>query len=383
MGMSEANRPLKILHVITGLSRGGAETMLHKLIAELSKSAGSTHSIIALSGENAFDFESLGVPVTLANLAGPLSGTATISRLRRLVSAERPDVVHGWMYHANAVACVIAPKGAPLIAGIRCTLAAKQEKIFTRASIWLGPMLIKARNGRVVYCSEQSRQQHETVSYPAENALVIPNGFDCERFKPDADARDRLLKELDLDPEVRLFGHAARYHPMKNHASLIRAFADVAAQDKDAHLILAGRDVTSENQVLSKLILEKGVKGRVHLLGERADMHRLIPAFDAYVSSSAWGEAFPNVLGEAMACGVPCIATDVGESAMIVADTGLIVAPKDDTALARGMLDLLQLSPDERRNLGSRARERIVRNFSLPHIASTYLNLYRSLANPA
>lgn len=382
MGLSEENRPLKVLHVITGLSRGGAETMLHKLITELSKDGTSRHSIIALSGKNAFDFAKLGVPVTLADLTGSLSMPLAIQRLRGLASAERPDVVHGWMYHANVVASLIAPKATPLIAGIRCTLAAKQEKFFTRASIWLGPTLIKARNGRVVYCSEQSRQQHEAVNYPADGALVIPNGFDCERFKPDFEARDRLLAELGLGPDVRLVGHAARYHAMKNHASLIRAFADAASGDESARLILAGREITPANRELSKLIEEAGLAGKVHLLGERADMYRLLPALDVYVSSSAWGEAFPNVLGEAMACEVPCVATDVGESAAIVADTGRIVAPKDDAALAHALREMLRLSPNERKALGSRARERIIRNFSLPHVAATYANLYRSLARP-
>jgi glycosyltransferase involved in cell wall biosynthesis len=380
MGTSEKNRPLKILHVITGLSRGGAETMLHKLIAELSKDGQSTHSIIALNGENAFDFDSLGARVELANLANSLSSAAEIRRLRSFASSEEPDIVHGWMYHANAIACLIAPKATPLIAGIRCTLATKQEKVLTRASIWLGPALIRARNGRVVYCSEQSRQQHEAVNYPAENALVIPNGFDCELFKPDPQARDRLLHELQLDQGARLVGHAARYHPMKNHASLIRAFANVASKEKHAHLVLAGREVSPENGLLSSLVNEMGIGDRVHFLGERADMSGLLPAFDVYASSSAWGEAFPNVLGEAMACGVPCVATDVGESAMIVADTGRIVRPNDDAALAQAMLAILALSPDERKNLGSRARDRIARNFSLSQIAATYANLYRSLA---
>jgi glycosyltransferase involved in cell wall biosynthesis len=357
--------------------------MLHKLIGEFSKDGAFRHSVFALNGENAFDFDSLGTPVTLANLTGLLGAPAEIQRLRRLASAEQPDVVHGWMYHANIVACLIAPKRAPLIAGIRCTLAAKQEKILTRASIWLGPALIGARNGRVVYCSTQSREQHEAVGYPSKNSLVIPNGFDCERFKPDDQVRGRLLGELGLDPAVQLIGHAARYHPMKNHAGLIRAFSEVASKDRNAHLILAGREVAPDNSLLSSLINATGAGDRIHLLGERTDMHRLVPAFDAYISSSAWGEAFPNVLGEAMACGVPCIATDVGESAMIVADTGRIVAPGDDAALAQAMLELLRLPAAARKDLGRRARERIVQNFSLPHITAAYAGLYRSLASRA
>lgn len=376
MGTPTAKRPLRILHVITGLSRGGAETMLHKLIAMLTRDGRSSHSIIALNDENAFDFDSLGVKVTLANLSGTLDAPVALHRLKRLAAAEQPDIVHGWMYHANAVACLIAPRATPVAVGIRCTLAVSQEKMLTRASIWLGPTLIKARGARVVYCSARSREQHEGIGYPGGNALVIPNGFDCDLFKPDAEARGRLLSELSLPADVEIVGHAARFHPMKNHASLIRAFARIAAPN--AHLVLAGREVTKAN--LCGIIEETGVASRVHLLGERTDMHRILPAFDLYVSSSAWGEAFPNVLGEAMACGVPCVATDVGESAMIVADTGRIVPPRDDAALARAMDEVLSLPAGERKALGERARARIVENFSLERVADLYAAMYASLS---
>jgi len=374
-------RPLKILHVITGLSRGGAETMLFKLIEELSRNGDFVHSVISLRDGNVFDFDRLGVPVTLARLNEPLRVPAALYELRRIAREERPDVVHGWMYHANAVACLIAPKRTPVLAGIRCTLSASQEKVLTRASIWLGPTLIKARHGRVIYCSEQSRRQHEAAGYPSENASIIPNGFDCERFKPDAEAKTRLASELGLDHGVRFVGHAARYHPMKNHASLIRAFAALGPESRNVHLVLAGRGVRPKNRQLSDMVVASGLAGRVHMIGDRADVDRLFPAFDVYVSSSAWGEAFPNVLGEAMACGVPCVATDVGESAMIVGDTGLIVPPGDDAALAAAMQEIVGLSADARTDLGQRARARICGNFSLPHVAAIYASLYGSLAH--
>lgn len=352
--------------------------MLHKLIAELSRDGCSSHSIIALNDENAFDFDRLGVDVTLANLSGTLGAPFALQHLKRLAAKLQPDVVHGWMYHANAVACLIAPRKTPVIVGIRCTLAASQEKMLTRASIWLGPTLIKARGARVVYCSMRSREQHEGIGYPSTDAAVIPNGFDCDLFKPDPQARARLLSELGLPANARIVGHAARFHPMKNHASLIRAFSSLAMPD--AHLVLAGREVTPDNASLARIVEETGIAGRVHLLGERADMNRILPAFDIYASSSAWGEAFPNVLGEAMASGVPCVATDVGESAMIVTDTGRIVPPGDDTALARAMENILGLPPDERKRLGERARARIVEEFSLERVAGAYADMYASLS---
>jgi glycosyltransferase involved in cell wall biosynthesis len=376
------SRPLKILHVITGLSRGGAETMLYKLIAEHNRNGDFTHSVIALGGENVFDFDNLGVPVTLARLASPLRAPGAIYRLRQQAKELQPDIVHGWMYHANAVACLIAPKETPVLAGIRCTLCASQEKALTRASIWLGPSLIRARRGRVIYCSERSQHQHEAVGYPPEGALIIPNGFDCERFKPDGDAYGRLCAELGLAAGVRFIGHAARYHPMKNHESLIRAFAKLGPEHRDVHLVLAGRDITPGNGHLSSMIDALFLSGRVHMLGERADIDRLFPAFEVYVSSSAWGEAFPNVLGEAMASGVPCIATDVGDSEMIVGDAGKIVPPADDQALALAMEHFVSLSLDERRRLGQRARARICRDFGLTGTAAIYAHLYASLAQP-
>jgi glycosyltransferase involved in cell wall biosynthesis len=196
-------------------------------------------------------------------------------------------------------------------------------------------------------------------------------------LRPRPEAKGRLCAELGLPTSTTLIGLLARHHPMKDHANLIRAGARCAAAD--LHLVLAGRGVDGDNEGLRATIAEAGMGGRVSLLGERHDVPELVAGLDVVAVSSAWGEAFPLVLGEAMASGVPCVATDIGDSAWIIADTGVVVPPRDPEALAGGLQHLVELGPEGRRRLGAAARARILDNFSLPEVVRQYETLYGRL----
>lgn len=223
-----------------------------------------------------------------------------------------------------------------------------------------------------------SREQHEAFGFSGDYALVIPNGFDLERFRPDAEQRRRQRQALGIPASARVVGHIARFHPMKDHALFLRAAVQVAHQNTDARFLLVGRDVVTANPAFAGIV-PGDLADRFMFLGERHDVPELMQAMDVFCQSS-WSEAFPNVLGEAMASGIPCIATDVGDSADIVADTGVIVPPRDEEALARGILKMLAKSPGERQSLGLRARERVERNYALPRIVEQYAMLYKRLA---
>jgi glycosyltransferase involved in cell wall biosynthesis len=175
-------------------------------------------------------------------------------------------------------------------------------------------------------------------------------------------------------------GLVARYHPMKNQEGFLRAAARVVAQRPGVHVLLAGRGVDGDNASLREVIATTGLGGRVHLLGEVADIASLHAALDVEVSASHTVEAFSNAIGEAMACAVPCVVTDVGDSAAVVGTTGRVVPPSDEAALAAALQELLALPVPARRALGQQARERIRQHYDLEAVARTYAALYRDPA---
>lgn len=322
-----------------------------------------------------------GIPVHCLNMRpGTLTPTALL-RLRLLVRDLRPNVLQGWMYHGNLAASAagrLAP-GRPAVSwNVRHSLyGLESEKPLTRQVIRANRFLSRGV-GAILYNSRLSREQHEAFGFSGDYALVIPNGFDLERFRPDAEQRRRQRQALGIPASARVVGHIARFHPMKDHALFLRAAVQVAHQNTDARFLLVGRDVVTANPAFAGIV-PGDLADRFMFLGERHDVPELMQAMDVFCQSS-WSEAFPNVLGEAMASGIPCIATDVGDSADIVADTGVIVPPRDEEALARGILKMLAKSPGERQSLGLRARERVERNYALPRIVEQYAMLYKRLA---
>jgi glycosyltransferase involved in cell wall biosynthesis len=198
----------------------------------------------------------------------------------------------------------------------------------------------------------------------------VPNGFDTDLFRPDAEQRARWRSRLGIGDGQNLIGMVARLDPMKDHATFLAAAAEVAERS-DAAFLLVGAGTES-------LPVPPALAGRLHALGERSDVQEILPALDVMVLSSL-GEGFPNVIGEAMACGVACISSDVGDAASIVADPTRIVKPRDAAALARAILALLRGGNDEITRLGMAARQRIVDHYSLAATVARYQAIYAAL----
>jgi glycosyltransferase involved in cell wall biosynthesis len=370
----------RILHVIPVLGRGGAPIMLSRLIQAIPAELGYRHEVLVLRDLNYFehDFDSLGVALYTLNLRSPVMTLRAVRRLRAIIGTARPDVVQGWMYHGNVAAVLGSPTGTPIVWNVRHSLHSNQgEKYLTRALIRFGPFL-SHRVERIVFCSETSARQHFDIGYPAARSLVIPNGVNIDEFCPAPEDRHARRADFGLPGVGPLIGHAGRYHPVKNHLGLVRAFSHVAKRYTDSTLVLAGRDVDSANKQLLSCVCEHRLKGRVLLLGERRDMSLLLPALDFYVSPSH-SEAFPVGLLEAMACGVPAVATDVGDSRALVGDAGLMVPAGDEIALANGMAEILALDESDRHRLRERARSRVTRNYSLDRMAEAYADLYEAI----
>lgn len=220
---------------------------------------------------------------------------------------------------------------------------------------------------------------HSKFGYATEKLEIIPNGFDLEQVKPDPSARESLRQELGIPGDAMVIGFAARFHPHKDHRNFIQAAERLHKLRPDVHFVLFGMGVNWANTQLTGWIESAGIRGRCHLLDLRQDISRLFSGMDIATTASR-SEAFPIVVGEAMACGTPCVVTDVGDSALIVEKTGSVVPPEDPHALAEAWRALIDAGPAVRRRLGMAARDRVQRHFALPAIVESYQNIYAQVA---
>lgn len=360
--------------------------MLHRLVGAM-KPRGFISHVVSLrsAGPLASDLRALGTDVDELGIDGHLPTAGDVARLRRFLRRAAPDLVQTWMYHADLLGG-LATRSAlpvPIVWGLHnSTLDPVTTKRTTRWTARINALASHWLPAAIVSCSRASVAVHRRLGYAVRKMVVIPNGFDLEGFRPDAKARIAVRNELGLLPTHRLVGHFARFHPQKDHHSLCRAAAVIAANRADTHFLLAGKEIEPSNPVLGKWIAETGFPERFHLIGERRDIPRLTASLDLAVMSSSYGEAFPLVLGEAMACAVPCVATDVGDAAEMISGSGTVVRPKDPPALAQAVCDLLALNASQRERLGAEARARIQRSLSIAATAERYQQLYQSLLQP-
>jgi glycosyltransferase involved in cell wall biosynthesis len=378
------NIPIKVVHVIVDLDVGGAEIMLAKLAQEIRQGTFELE-IISLSSDGALadEFRSAGISIRALNMGKRLRDIFKIFTLIRWIKEFEPEIVHTWMYHADLLGGMAAKftGSIPIIWSIRHSDFASNTKLSTRGIRRILGLISPWVPTKIISNSHQARDVHAQIGYVYEKMIVIPNGFDLEIWRANSVARDSVRKELGLVSEVFLIGLVARYHPQKDHRTFMRAAGSIAAKYPNVHFVLCGLNVDHENQLLLSLIDATNHKERFHLLGRRSDIPRLTASFDIATSSSSYGEAFPTTLGEAMACEVPCVTTNVGDAAQIVADHGIIVPAKNAEALAAAWEKIYLLGVDERQKLGQASREHIRTNYSLDQVVSSYENLYTQILN--
>lgn len=375
-----------MLHVTSGLGTGGAELMLERLISSANPRS-ITSAVLSLGPRSEIGdrIAASGATVWNANMNGWRRFSDVPFSLRKALAAWRPDVMQGWMYHGNVAATLLARlpgRRVPVVWTIRQSLYdVRKEKPGTRIAIWVG----RALSGTptfTIYNSLEAAESHARLGFSRQRQLIIPNGFDCSRFVPNPSARARIRLDLAIPDGDLVIGHVARYHPIKGHELFIEAAASVAERHSSVTFVLAGAGVDDLNQELAAPIQSRGLGSRVRLLGLRTDIPDLTAVFDiAVVSSHA--ESFPNVVAEAMACEVPVVATDVGDSTSIIGGTGIVVSRGDAAAIARAMLSLATLSPHERQRLGREARVRIQTQYGLDQIARRYWDVYSLVTGPA
>lgn len=374
--------PLKILHVITGLGAGGAERQLATLVLNADRTR-VRHEVVSLIDDGVWGekLRARGVPVHTLGMNGRPGELLAFGRLARLIRGARPGLVQTWLYHADFAGLVGAKLagGSPLLWTLRCSNV-RLEHYSARTRILLRILALLSRSPRAIVANSQTGWDwHASLGYRPRRHQVIPNGIDTAEFRPDPAARDAVRAELGIPAGARVIGNLSRHDPMKDHPTFFRALAETQA---DAWVILAGIGTGPDNTALARQIAIAGLPPeRVLRLGERRDVPRLLAALDLAVLSSSFGEGFPNVVAEAMACGIPSVATKVGDTAQVMGDCGIVVVPDDPAVLAHAMSEMLALGPAARTALGVRARARIEAQFSVPVMVAAYEALYRELTS--
>jgi glycosyltransferase involved in cell wall biosynthesis len=286
------------------------------------------------------------------------------------------------MYHsclAVQLAGMFTSRQASTLWSIHYSTNSLAEEKWLTALVIRACALLSGLPRKIIFVSHDGQSKHRQLGFDITNSCVIPNGIDATTFVPSFEARASVRSELGLPGDALIVGMVSRYHPMKDYACFLRAAALILQKHPETHFLLVGRAVDGENQELRRLIHELGLAHRAHLLGERHDIPRLAAALDVF-SLSSYCESFPTVIGEAMACAVPCVVTDVGDAALIVGDnTGRIVPPRDAVALARAWGEMINLGAEGRAALGRAALSRVSELFPLKSVVHRYEALYESV----
>ncbi len=373
--------PAKIFHLITDLNTGGAEISLYRLLSRMDRTQFENQVVCLIPvGPVGEQIRAQGIPVRSLGMKPGQPTPGALFKLAGWLHQENPDILQSWLYHADLLALLAAR-----LAGIQTVVwnirnSGMNLPQYRRLSNVIRICAWLSRGPQTVISNSRAGQRfHTRHGYHPRRWTIIPNGIDAGTFKPDPKARLVLRQELGVNPETILIGQLARYHPMKNQTGFIQAAGKLSRDGIEAHFVMVGQDVTLENAVLADAVKREALEGRVHLLGRKDNIYAIEAALDILTSASSYGEGFPNVVAEAMACGVPGVVTDVGDSAYLVGETGLVVQPNDPDALANGWKKMIISGAEARRKLGVAARQRIEEHFSLDKTVFAYQALYTEL----
>jgi glycosyltransferase involved in cell wall biosynthesis len=368
-----------VLHVITGLAVGGAEMALYRLILAF-RGSQYRHTVIVLSPGGGMYPRFAASGVTLIVLDVRRSPISDLVRLIRLVRTMRPDIVQTWLYHADFLGGLAARLAGNrnVIWGIRTTDVDGGCARSTALVRHLCASLSRWVPHTIVCVAEAARRSHALLGYDASRMVVVGNGFDLSAFSPGQDGRTALRAHCGFASDDIVLGTLGRFNLDKDYPNFVKAAGQLASRYPRLRFLMIGKSLDAANAELARWIAATGYAKRFVLLGERADIAICLSAMDIFCLSSRT-EAFPNVVGEAMAMGLPCVATDVGDVAVLMAGTGVLVPRANPDALAQGVAGLMALDPAHRRQMGQLARARIGARFTMGCVRERFERIYEGV----
>jgi len=372
---------MQVMHIISGLKNGGAEAILYRLVTNDKE---HEHRVVAMMDDGYYGSRLREQGVDLVTLEMP-PGKLTVSglmQLWRLLRSTRPDVVQTWMYHADLAGGIVAR-----LAGVKAvvwglhhtTLDPQRTPRTIRLLARTCAIASRFLPARIISCSDEGVSVHGALGYRRDKLVTVNNGYDIDEFAPSRKDGERVRAQAGIAPETRLLGMVGRWHEQKDHENLLRALAllDAAAP---WHCLLVGPGIDNDNATLVASLEDKKLSERVQLVGPTDNVPALMNALDIHVLSSAFGEAFPNVIAEAMACGTPCVTTDVGDAALMVGDTGWTAPPSNPEALARALQLAIEATADHAAwaQRADAVVARVAERFALPGMIKGYATVWES-----
>jgi glycosyltransferase involved in cell wall biosynthesis len=375
---------LKILHIITCLEANGAETMLKRLIESDSASMPNTVVVsltsIGVIGEI---LHNQGVKVHALNLSpSGLKIPIALWRLVKLIRHYQPDIVQTWMYHADFLgglaACFAGQKN--VIWGIRHTSLLLSDSPKTVVIMKSCAALSRWIPKKIICVAEAAKLTHSAAGYDITRMVVISNGFDFSQFTATQEQQLALRVACHFSENDVVIGCVGRFHADKGQDNLVKAAAIVVQQYPMVKFLLVGTDCDTNNTQLMDWLNNVGLQEHFILLGERNDVPVCLSVMNMFCMPSRT-EGFPNGLGEAMIMGLPCVATHVGDTDVLVGDTAVLVPPQNEQALAEGLLKVIALSENQRQQMGQRAKERVMSEFSIEKARARFEAVYQEVVN--
>lgn len=364
----------KVLHVINEMGLGGTETALYRLLCTM-QSLDYAFFVIVLSepGYYSSKIKELGIPIYHLDIKKAHT-IKTTYRLITLIRKIKPDVVQTWLYHSDLFGGLIAKCCGvkKILWGIRCEGVGLKRKTraiksFCALLSWVIPNLILTN-------SQIALNKHHRVGYRHKKMRVVYNGFDIQAFYPNKSS-PKMIGDIHLPSNALVIGTLARFHKDKDYATLLRAIEPLCLAHPHVYFVLCGQGCCEDNGELRTMRKALTYPERVLLLNGVSDTNTYLNTLDIFVLSSQT-EGFPNSLGEAMLCGLPCIATDVGEVKEMLGETGLLVPPQDPEKLTSACLSLINQSEQVRTQLGALARLRIEERYSTENNTKRMMGIY-------
>lgn len=364
---------IPIIHLITELDRGGAQTALYRLLAHTDRQQYAPHVLCLYNGDKvvAQQIHQLGIPVTDLGMRAQwrLDG---LWRLYRLLRQERPFILHTWMFHANIPGRILAKlAGVPIVISAERTMG--QEGRFRR---WINRLTGRLPDSIICVSPQVADFAAQKIGLPFAKLIVIRNGIDLAQFQNLPDPQT-AREEFGLPAQGRLIAAIGRPRPVKGFAYLLDAFAQIAVAYPDLYLVFVGDG--PEKRPLQTAAAQLPCANRVRFLGDQQDIPRLLAGLDMLVLPSLW-EGLPNVVLEAMAAGLPVVATAVGGTPELVThnETGLLVPSQNPEALAQAISQLLD-QPEQAAQMGRNGRQRAAAQFTIERMTQQTEALYNRL----
>ena len=370
---------MKIIHIITSLLDGGAEGVLFRLCC---KDKINQHLVVSLRDKGKYGklLSKSGIKVYTLNMMPGRFSFLALYKLIRIIKSEKVNLVQTWLYHADFFGGIAAR-----LAGIKNLIwnirHSNFDKNYPNKNLLILVKLLAKLSfflpKKMIFCSKNSIKIHKKIGYQSKKIDYVPNGYDLHKFRIFNLKQINLTKKFKRKKEIPLLGCVARFHPQKDHENLLRALKIVKQKKIPFECILVGHKINKKNKKLINMIKKFNLKDEVILLGPQKNIDKVMNLIDIHISASEYGEAFPNVVAEAMASGTPCVVTNVGDSSLIVGKTGWIVRPSNSKELAINIEKAIKKSRSKNwKYFCLTARNRIVNKFSLKKMINNYNKIW-------